>query len=85
LFWGGGKVKELVRKKLLVLCQFFHGNCQIPKVFEIIERNNSLMMNFLQRTGTKIDGSLKIQRTARHGFGPVLAVWVGINVYEHIS
>jgi hypothetical protein len=67
-------------KKLLVLCQIFHGNCQISKDFETIESNNSLMLNFLRRTGTKIDGSLKIQRTAQHGFGPVWAVWVGINV-----
>jgi hypothetical protein len=65
---------------LLVLCQIIDGNCQISKVFEIIESNNSLMLNFLQRTRTKIDGSLKIQRTARHGFGPVWAVWVGIDL-----
>jgi hypothetical protein len=76
----GKKSKNWPEKKLLVLCQNFHGNCQISKVFEIIETNNSLILNVLQKTGTKIDGSLKIQRTARDRFGPVLAVWVGIDI-----
>jgi len=73
----GEKVKEPARKKIAGSLQ--KNSWKLSNFKSFFETNNSLILNFLQRTGTKIDGSLKIQRTARHRFGPVLAVWVGID------
>jgi len=45
-FFGEKNSKNWPEKKLLVLYQIFHENCQISNFFEIIESNNSLIFEF---------------------------------------